>query len=345
MTATGLRGEVAVTGIGVAAPWGDDPAGAVAGGGLPAPCVADAPGENWFDVRTQLAPRGYKYLPPACQYLLAAAKRAYAGPAGADGPDPTNVPDVPDVPHAPTGSGLGVVIGTNRACSGVHAAMDHTVLTADADLLSPALAPFFSINVVASRLSMEQGCRAFNLTLTSPAVAGLESLQVAARSLALGRADAVLAGATEAAVAPPDADGQRVEAGSAVLLLERPESAAARRAPVFGTCRSRAVFVPPHRPDTARAAIAAVYEDLGPDTPTNLFGDGSPVAEAVARALGELGGAVTVLPLGSGCVGPAWHVAGLLAAGGGPTLVAVAHRAGNVVLTSVRPAPGHPGRP
>jgi 3-oxoacyl-[acyl-carrier-protein] synthase II len=314
VTAAAPRGRVAVTGIGVAAPWGDDPAAAVAGG----PPLG--PGGDWFDVRTQLAPRGYKYLPPACQYLLAAAKRARPR-------------------EAVTGAGLGVVIGTNRACSAVHAAMDRTILTADASMLSPALAPFFSINVVASRLSIEHDCRAFNLTLTSPAVAGLESVQVAARALALGRARAVFAGATEAAAAAPDASGQPAEAGSAVLLLERPESAAERDAPVFGTCCSRALFVPPHSPDRARAALAAVWDELAgrDETPPTLFADGSPVADAVARALGELAGGVSVLPLGAGCVGPAWHVAGLLAAGGAPALVAVAHRTGHVVLTAVRP--------
>jgi 3-oxoacyl-[acyl-carrier-protein] synthase II len=323
-------GDAAVTGVGVTAPWGDDPRDET-GAALDPGARARAAREDWFDVRTQLAPRGYKYLPPACQYLLAAARRAHVA-AGSD-------------LHGPDGSGLGVVIGTNRACSALHAAMDRVVLAGDADQLSPAMAPFFSVNVVAGRLSMEHPGRAFNLTLTSPAVAGLESVQVAARAMAAGRARAVLAGATEAAVEPGGTAAGRTEAGAVVLLLEPPESAAARGAPILGTCRSRALFVPPGRPDAAEAALSPVWEELAGRAAAlsavpaaTLFGDGSPVADAVGRVLGRLTDRLSVSPLGAGCLGPTRRVAALLARGEGPALVVVAHRSGTVALTVVRPA-------
>ncbi|NED00989.1 hypothetical protein G3I55_04845, partial [Streptomyces sp. SID6648] len=75
MTARDTVAEAVVTGVGTVA--------------APAGTALDEP---WFDYRARLGPRGYKYLPDACQYLLAAAKDALtrsgaesAGPAGSAG--------------------------------------------------------------------------------------------------------------------------------------------------------------------------------------------------------------------------------------------------------------------
>ena len=289
--------DTVVTGAAVTTPWGDDPTARI--GAWPA---------DWFDVRAQLAPRGYKYLPPACQYLLAAAKRAV---------DWADLP-LPAVER-------GVVVGTNRGCARLHADMDHTVITGSADELSPAFAPFFAINVLASRASIEYDCKAFNVTVTSPMVAGLESVQVGARALAAGRATAVLVGATEAE--PDEIVGLPPEAGAAVLLLETRESAARRGANVLGDCRTRTAFVPPSDPSVAGPVVKSVRD--GWDARVTLFADDSPVADAVAEALGD----VTVLPVGAGCLGPTWHLTRLLTAGE-PGVVAVATRTGNVAITS-----------
>ncbi|WP_282961702.1 beta-ketoacyl synthase N-terminal-like domain-containing protein, partial [Streptomyces sparsogenes] len=123
-----------------------------------------------FDFRTALGPRGYKYLPPASQFFLAAAKRALAdaGPRSLEAVDPER---------------RAAAVGTNSAAASLHDAMDRTVIETGAAELSPATAPYFSINLFGSRLATEHHLKGFNLTFTSPRVAGLEALQNGGRAL------------------------------------------------------------------------------------------------------------------------------------------------------------------
>ncbi|CAM5265221.1 hypothetical protein SCALM49S_01153 [Streptomyces californicus] len=65
-------GDLVVSGIGVVTPWSDTPADAAVATGRPS-----EPGD-WFDHRERLGRRGYKYLPTATQYFLAAARSALA---------------------------------------------------------------------------------------------------------------------------------------------------------------------------------------------------------------------------------------------------------------------------
>ncbi|WP_052713696.1 beta-ketoacyl synthase N-terminal-like domain-containing protein [Streptomyces katrae] len=151
-----------VSGIGVVTPRGDRPREA-ARGARPA---AAARAGDWFDHRTRLGPRGYKYLPAASQYFLAAAKEAMA--------------DARDEPDRWPAELRGAAVGTNSSAAALHEAMDRTVLAEGAAALSPVTAPYFSINLFGSRLATEHGLKAFNLTVTSPRVAGLESLETGA---------------------------------------------------------------------------------------------------------------------------------------------------------------------
>ncbi|MEK8171053.1 hypothetical protein NKH77_20450 [Streptomyces sp. M19] len=111
-----------------------------------------------FDYRSALGRRGYKYLPDATRFFLAAAKRALEQ-AGSDGLAAVARSGGPP-PWAPT------------AAAALHAEMDRTVVAAGADELSPVLAPYFSINLFGSRLASEHGLKGFNLTLTSPGSPG-----------------------------------------------------------------------------------------------------------------------------------------------------------------------------
>jgi 3-oxoacyl-[acyl-carrier-protein] synthase II len=184
---------------------------------------------------------------------------------------------------------------------------------------------------------MEQQCKAFCLTLTAPRVAGLESLQVAARALAAGRGRVALAGATEAAIESADPAAGQAEAGAALLVLELRADAEARGGSVLGSCRTQAGFMPSS--GSARAAIESRWSALGVNgVPVTFFTDDSAAADKLGQALRGMSDDVTTMPLMAGCVGPVWQVAAALAGGGDPGVVAVGGRSGQFVLTAFVPS-------
>ena len=299
------RADVVVTGLGLVTPGGTDP-------GLPSR-IAPAPG--WFDPKSMLGPRGYKYLPAACQYLLAAANRALADAGGClDEASPDR---------------RGAVVGTNNAATALHDSFDRTVLDGRPAEISPALAPFFSVNVFASRLSIEHAMRAVNLTVNSPSTAGLDAIALAARMIRLGRADVVLAGATEEAVPVGDPGVAVAEAGSAVVVLEERSAASAAGRETYGTVAVRAAY----------GATTEVVADLlaGADAPTidswHVCADGSPTATAVRDALGR---PTHEEPLGAGSLAPTVRLLALLAERRpGRHALVTASAEGNVALAVV----------
>ncbi|MDT3399149.1 beta-ketoacyl synthase N-terminal-like domain-containing protein [Streptomyces sp. B1866] len=340
--------------------------------------VVDADG---FDFRTALGRRGYKYLPAASQYFLAAAKRAlaHAGEGSLTAADP---------------QARGAAVGTNSAAAALHDAMDRTVIGAGAAELSPLTAPYFSVNLFGSRLATEHALKAFNLTFTSPRVAGLEALQTGLRAVAAGRAGWLLAGATEEALPPHEPGAKTSEAGAVALVLEPARAVAARGGLPRGRVAVRTFFLPPREAASARGAEAAgelladalaalgpgggaygpydrpgqsgPYSQSGPYAPSSPypprgpFGldgldvtavlDDSAVGRAVAAALGE--GARTV-PAGAGCLAPVLRVAGALGPEGGdgrPRAVVTAAAEGNAAVCLIVPetgqrSPGPPGTP
>ncbi|GGQ06445.1 beta-ketoacyl synthase N-terminal-like domain-containing protein [Streptosporangium pseudovulgare] len=280
--------------------------------------------EGGFDHRTELGPRGYKYLPTASQYLLAAVKRALA--AAGEG-----LASVPEDARA-------AAVGTNCAASALHARMDRTIIDAGAGDLSPATAPYFSINLFGSRLATEHALKGFNLTLTSPRVAGLEAVQAGSRSVALGRASWLVAGAAEE---PPDPGepGDGGEAGAVALVLEPAGAVAARGGHALGRCAVRTAFLPPAGPpdELARRAERLLEPVLGWSgrVPVRAVVDSSPVGTALAGALSARA-EMTEVPAGAGCLRPAAEVAAALT-WDGPTLVATAAAEGNVAFALVTP--------
>jgi 3-oxoacyl-[acyl-carrier-protein] synthase II len=301
--------DAVVTGIGVCTPWGDAPE--------LIPAATERPGpldDAWFDTAAQLGPRGYKYLPQACRYLLAAGRRAITSAGSVD-------------------TGLrGIAIGTNHATSAQNAAMNDTVARTAAYDLSPSTAPYFAVNVFASRLAIEHDCTAFCLTVTTPLAAGLESLQTGVRALACGRADTVLAGATEHRL-----DGGFAEPGAAVLVFETRAAAVERGARIFGTCHTGSAYAP--AADHVKEAVAAKWSELAADgLPVTVFLDETVRTSAIEDALREFADHVDVVPVRAGSAGPVWEVARLLAGGAAHRVVAVAGRGGILSLTAVRPA-------
>ncbi|MEQ4299786.1 beta-ketoacyl synthase N-terminal-like domain-containing protein [Plantactinospora sp. B6F1] len=303
-------GQVVVTGIGVCAPPVDRPATGA-----------------WFDVRTRLGRRGYKYLPAACQYLLVAGRDA-----------------LDDAGGCLDGAGeefRGVVIGTNNGVAALHDEQDRTVIAEHAGELSPVTAPFGAVNVLTSRLSMEHGFTGISLTLTSPLVAGLESMQVGARAFAAGRVNLLLAGAMEQAVPAPEAAAP--EEGAVVLLLEPPERAEARGATGYGRCAVRTLLLPPRGlgsgavRERAAAVVREAARDLGADqVPVYALLDDSPVSELVAGAVPAAVGPVRDAgPPAAGSLTPMLRLADRLRAADGDSLLVTAAGTGNVAMVRI----------
>ena len=187
----------------------------------------DGDDDSWFDTTRFVGPRGTKYLTPATRYLLGSARLALDDAGLAEG-------------HYDAEE-KGVMIGTNFAVSRVHAQMDAVVLGEGSQSLSPMEAANFSINLAASHVSIKHGLKAFNVSLTSPVVAGLEALILAAHAIRNGRARLVLAGATEDRPPEEVADllgGPPSTGAACTVVLEQRSRAAGRNARVY------AEFVP-----------------------------------------------------------------------------------------------------
>ncbi|MCQ6252770.1 beta-ketoacyl synthase N-terminal-like domain-containing protein [Streptomyces malaysiensis] len=296
-----------------------------------------------FDFRAALGRHGYKYLPAASQYFLAAAKRALAqaGPEALEAVGPEE---------------RGAAVGTNSAAVALHHRMDRTVTTSGAGDLSPVTAPYFSINLFGSRLATEHDLKGFNLTFTSPRVAGLEALQTGQRALLTGRARRLLAGATEEALPEGEPGAGTSEAGAVALVLEPEPAARSRGVAALGRVGVRSFFLPPKAAASAEGAeraaalLRAALDALGhrPDQPLAVTAvlDGSPVGEAMAAALDEkaLGGRPPagkpeLVPAGAGALEPVARVAAALGAPAGHAhAVITAAAEGNAAVCLVTPA-------
>jgi len=330
-TPVAVRSPIAdpvITGIGLVVPWSDVPERALADldrTGGPEPVE---PG--WFNARARLGPRGYKYLPPAGQYLLLAARRAIQDSGGLE--------------HVPAHR-RGAAVGTNSGLAEVFDTMDRTVVESNAADLSPVTAPYFAINVLSSRLAAEHEMKGFQLTLTSSRVAGLEALETGTRALAVGRCSLLIVAAMEH-VLPGSADEPVSEQGATALVIESAAAAQARGVRPHGRCRTRTGFAPPTAAagpagrrrvgDLLAEALTAVGAEAGDPVHTVL--DDSGVARAVRDALAPRPLASTVAA-GAGCLRPMIRVAGLLAAGAGPAVVVVATAEGNIAVTRLEPDP------
>ncbi|UGY94203.1 beta-ketoacyl synthase N-terminal-like domain-containing protein [Streptomyces gobiensis] len=284
-------------------------------------------GEEWFDYRTELGPRGYKYVPRATQLLLAAAKRALA--------------EARWTPEGGSAEDCGVALASNNCASRLHATIDRTVLTRGVEVLRPATVPFFSVNLFLSRLAIEHGLRGFSLALHSPRIAGLEAIEAGARAVRLGRARWLVLGVTEDPLDEAEPRSADSEDGAAVLIAEPVKRAEARQAHVYGRCAVRSLFLPPSAltSDGAAArrlvlaALRAVGAGAPAEMPVRLVGDDSPVSDAVAAALGAR---TERRHAGPGALAPLLEVTSELRAGAGrERVIATAAATGNVAIARV----------
>ncbi|MFJ3090887.1 beta-ketoacyl synthase N-terminal-like domain-containing protein [Streptomyces sp. NPDC086838] len=300
---------------------------AVTGVGAVAP-EAGAEDGAWFDHRVRLGPRGYKYLPAAAQYLLAAARGALDDGGRCEAVPPER---------------RGAALALNGGFAELFDAMDRQVaVEGGAAGLSPATAPYFAVSLLGSRLTAELALKAFALTLATPRVAALEAVEAGGRALAAGRCDTLVVGAAEHRL--PGSPAGRGEQGAIAMTLEPRAAAEARGARVRGTVAARSLFVPPGRelPDgLVPGAVRRLLPDLDTAVEVHHVTDGSPFASAVGaevdRAAGTTG---RVTPAGSGCLTGAQALAGMLTGPPGTRLLLTATGEGHAALALVRTAPG-----
>ncbi|MEU0933003.1 beta-ketoacyl synthase N-terminal-like domain-containing protein [Embleya sp. NPDC005971] len=328
-----------VTGLGVIAPGVDRPDRALG--------PRSAPQPGWFEVAAALPGRGYRRLPAGCLHLLAAARAAVidSGPRFAE---------VPAHRRA-------AIVGTNNAGAALIEEFDRTIIDLGAAELPPGRVPYMATSMFAARLAPEHLLRGFDLTTNSPAVAGLDALQSAARALAAGRASVVLAGAVEEPPSATQRSGARfaaapVDIGAAVLVCE-PEEVPAGGAAGYGCCSTYSAFVPGAGagadPDRARAVLAGLWSRLADDGPPRRIDavlDDSALGAAVAAWLPACApdSEITAVPaaIGGGCLTPVRRVAGRLATPGGLTdrvAVVAASAHGHLSITDLTPAAAGPG--
>lgn len=207
---------VAITGIGPMCP------GATSVEELrKAPLESEPPEESWFDAPRFLGAKGYKYLTLPTRYLLASTAQAFADAR------------LQDTDYPPERKG--VFVGTNFGAHRTLEEMDRVILEEGAEELQPMFAPNFSVNIPASQLSIKHKLQAFNITLTAALVAGIEAVIFGRAAICSGRADLVLAGATEDV--PPKVatliGAPFVSAAACSLTLERASFAERRGARVY----------------------------------------------------------------------------------------------------------------
>ena len=343
MIGTGRR--VAVTGLGVVAPCG---IGREAfWQGLLGPGLVDAGRlttiEDWDPSPWYDSPKDARRADRSEQYAIAAATEALEQ-SGRPAADPSRI---------------GTIFGTG--VGGIHTLEEQIVVRLDKGerRVSPFLVPMMMANAPGANVSMRFDLRGPNETLCTACAAGTHALGYAARLIAWGLADAVVAGGTEYAGTPTslasfgnmtalsstgtsrpfDAarDGFVMGEGAAVLVLEEWESAVGRGARIIGEILGAASNADAH-PITApspggvgaiscmRLALADAGLDPAEIKQVNAHGTSTPLNDAAeAAAVSEVfgPGAVPIVST-KGVTGHALGAAGALEAAA--VLLSMEHR-------------------
>ncbi|WP_345812292.1 beta-ketoacyl synthase N-terminal-like domain-containing protein [Paraburkholderia sp. PREW-6R] len=169
--------------------------------------------EAAIDVQKHLAGVRHRYFNDTSRFSVAAARSC--------------VGQRPQLAwHALDGTRRGVVVGTTVADYTVRDRLDREVIANGAASINAVFAPNVSSNIASAHVSIDQQARAFTTTLTSPFLAGLESLAVGVLSLRANQADSVLAIAAEAAL--PPGDSTVITPGAVCVCLQRRPSTSGR---------------------------------------------------------------------------------------------------------------------
>ncbi len=231
--------RVAVTGIGVVAPCGVG-VEAFWNGLLAEPAAGDRYMEDWDPTPFFDNPKDARRTDRFGQFALAAAAEAFEM-AGDVGVDPARFGSL-------VGTGIGGIGTTETQIVVQHEKGDRRV--------SPFLVPMMMPNAAAAAISMKYGLQGLCEATVTACAAGTHAIGNAARAIADGRCDAMVAGGSEAPLTPTaragfanmtalsnsgvsrpfsaDRDGFVIAEGCGVLILEEWEHAVARGATILG---------------------------------------------------------------------------------------------------------------
>jgi 3-oxoacyl-[acyl-carrier-protein] synthase II len=227
-----------------------------------------------FDPETAMTPKEARRTDRFAQLAIAAADQAADEAGLVDGVDPRRVGVI-------VGTGVGGLTTLQKECT--------TWLQEGDRAVSPLFVPMMMPNAAAGQIAMRRGLHGPGFSLASACSTGAHSIGEAARLIARGEADAMIAGGTEAALVglciaafrrmgalsrvgesrPFDTrrDGFVMGEGSAVLVLEREEHARARGAEIFarvtGYGASNDAFHITQPEENGRGAVEAMEAALG----------------------------------------------------------------------------------
>lgn len=269
-----------------------------------------------FDASQYVPAKELKKMDPFMHFGIAAASQAivHAGlPASGYSPDR-----------------IGVAIGSGIGGIGTIESNHERLNDGGPRKISPFFVPASIINMVSGHVSIQHGYRGPNIALVSACTTATHSIGMAARLIAHGDADVMLAGGAEHGITPLglggfcaaralsqrndnpqaasrpwdlDRDGFVLSDGAGCLVLEELEAARARGAQLFaevvGFGMSADAFhitAPPDDGEGARACMAAALKDAGmnPDEidHVNAHGTSTPLGDvAETRAIHRLFGA------------------------------------------------------
>ncbi|MEW9532089.1 beta-ketoacyl synthase [Microbispora sp. NPDC049125] len=312
--------DVAVTGLGLVTPAGNDTARSwqtICAGqptadvdpGLAGNPVSISCRVTGFDPEELLGARRAHRLDRFVQFAVIAAREAVAD-SGLD-------------PATWDGARVGVVMGTAGGGAATFEAQHRVLMEESPSWVSPLTLPMHLPNMVAGQLAMEFGATGPDLVVATACASGATALGTARDLLQLGRCDVVLAGGTEALLNPVtmagfakmgalskrqdmpaeasrpfdvDRDGFVGGEGAALLVLERVDDARARGARIrarlvgYGATADAHHVTAPH-PDgvgieaAVRAALAdagAVPSDVGH---VNAHGTSTPLNDLVEATM------------------------------------------------------------
>jgi 3-oxoacyl-[acyl-carrier-protein] synthase II len=321
------RPRVAITGLGVKTPAGNDldaawstlaagrPTAATITRYDPSPLPVRFGCEvHDFDSTAYLGPKESRRVDRATQLGFAAAADALAD-AGELHADPARSAVI-------VGTGIGGLITLEEQIEGY--------LTKGAGRVSPFLVPMMMANATAGTIAMQFGWTGPNLCVTTACAASANAIGEAARLVRDGTADVVMTGGAESAMTPvsisafarmtalstrnddparasrpfdADRDGFVMGEGAAALVLERWDRAVARRARIYGevvgygrNADAYHITAPSPGGEGAASCMQLALDDAGLDASAighvNAHGTSTPLndaaeAEAIRKVFGD----------------------------------------------------------